>query len=733
MQLNTEQALKQAIAAHKDGKLNEAENIYRAILQSQPNHPDANHNLGVIAVSLNQIEAAVPLFKTALDTVPNEEQFWLSYVDALVRAERLKDAKQAIKKAKKKGFDAKKLRRLISQPKRVAKSDAEAHNNLGNTLLGRGRLVEAEASYKQAIVLKPNYAEAYNNLGNTLQGLNRLVEAEASYNRAIALKPNYAEAHYNLGVALHGLDRLTEAEANYKKAIASKPYYPEAHNNLGIALQGLGRLTEAEASFNQAIALKPDFATAHNNLGNTLEELGRLTEAEASHKEAIAYKPDYAEAHNNLGIALRGLGRFNEQKASFEQAIALKPDYAEAHNNLGNTLHRLGWLTEAEASFKQAIALKPDYAEAHNNLGGTLTGLGRLTEAEACFNQAIALKPDFAEAYRQVTIIKKLDSQDERFLKMLKLHRDNVLSDDQRCHINFGLAKVHEDLENFELAFIHYAEGNELRKKLLNYHINQDVELFANIKSTYPRLEQCSVSSSKLQRSATPIFVVGMPRSGTTLIEQIVSSHRLVTGAGELDYVEFFGSAMATGCSDISHEALLNFRHNYLEKLKRHSGGKQFITDKMPQNFRYIGLLAAAFPEAKFIHVKRHSSAVCWGNFKTYFSAKDLGYAWAMDDIVTYFKLYQNLMEFWDSVLHRRIYNLDYELLTDNQEPETRKLIDYIGLDWDENCLFPEGNTRSVLTASSLQVRQKVYRGSSDEWKKYELFLDGAFEGLSSS
>ena len=330
-----------------------------------------------------------------------------------------------------------------------------------------------------------------------------------------------------------------------------------------------------------------------------------------------------------------------------------------------------------------------------------------------------------------MTGVKKFDSQDEQFFKMLELYDDESMSDEQRYHVNFGLAKVHEDLEDFERAFTHYAEGNELRKKLLGYDVSQDVELFRKIKVNYPRLEQASFEPEKLSIEPTPIFIVGMPRSGTTLVEQIVSSHPLVTGAGELPYVELFGSAMATDFSDSNHEGLLHFRNGYLNKLEGHSEGSLWVTDKMPQNFRYLGLLSKAFPEAKFIHVKRCPEAVCWGNFKTFFSGNGLGYAWAIDDIVTYYKLYQSLMEFWGDALHTRVYNLDYELLADNQESETRTLIDFIGLDWDENCLYPEGNTRSVLTASSLQVRKKVYTGSSDQWRKYERFLDGAFASLS--
>ena len=434
MELTIEQALQQGVAAHNAGNLQEAERAYQAILQSQPKHPDANHNLGVIAISVNQIEAALLLFKTALDVNPNVEQFWMSYIDALVKNNQVKDAKQAIKKAKKNGFDAKKLQALLSQSKGVTDnkapsqellnsllehyqnkrfSDAEKlaiaisqefpNDNFSWKILGAvlritGRTSEAVDANQTAVALSPQDAEAHSNLGVTLKELGRLDEAAASFTQAIALKPDYAEAHSNLGNTLKELGRLDEAVASFTQAIALKPDYAEAHSNLGNTLKELGRLDEAEASFTQAIALKPDYAEAHSNLGNALKELGRLDEAEASYIQAIAFKPDYAEAHSNLGNTLRKLGRLEDAEASYMQAIALKPDYAEAHNNLGVSLQGLGRLDEAEASFTQAIALKPDYAGAHNNLGGTLKELGRLDEAVASFTQAIELKPNFAEA-----------------------------------------------------------------------------------------------------------------------------------------------------------------------------------------------------------------------------------------------------------------------------------------------------------------------------------------------
>ena len=595
------------------------------------------------------------------------------------------------------------------------------------------RFSDAEKLSLEIIQDFPKHQFAWKVLGAVLGTTGRKSEAEAAYQTAVALSPQDAGAHNNLGNTLKALGRLDEAEASYNQAIALKPDFAEAHNNLGNTLKALGRLDEAEASFNQAIALKPDFAVAYNNLGNTLKALGRLGEAEASYNQAIALKPDFAEAHNNLGSTLKVLGRLGEALASYNQAIALKPDFAVAHNNLGSTLKVLGRADEALASYNQAIALKPDYAVAHNNLGSTLKELGRADEALASYNQAIALKPDYAEAHRHLTLMKTYEVQDEQYSKMEELYLDENLSEEQRCHINFGLAKVCEDLGNFEQAFAHYTEGNGLRKKLLKYDINQDVELFKQLKSSYPKIEKNLLEPDTLSKNLMPIFIIGMPRSGTTLVEQIISSHLQVTGAGELKFAKQFGAAIATGITEVNNQSLLDFRHNYLSKLQNVSNGNLIVTDKMPQNFRYIGLLAVAFPEAKIIHVKRNPAAVCWANYKRYFVSKNIGYCYAIDDVISYHKLYENLMDFWTSTLSKRIYNLDYEQLTVNQETETRQLIEYLGLDWDENCLSPQNNPRRVATASNLQVRQKVYQGSSEQWKKFQPFLNGAFDGFLSS
>jgi hypothetical protein len=287
-----------------------------------------------------------------------------------------------------------------------------------------------------------------------------------------------------------------------------------------------------------------------------------------------------------------------------------------------------------------------------------------------------------------------------------------------------------EDLGDLSIAFDNYVAGGELRQKLLTYDFSQDQKLFSKIKNTAPQFKNVALNLSGETIKHTPIFILGMPRSGTTLIEQIVSSHTQVTGAGELGYLSRLGTKLISGLTAPTVEAVSVFQKRYLTELAKRANGQAFITVKMPQNFQYIALICAAFPEAKIIHVQRNAEATCWSNFKQYFVSKGLGYSYGLGDTVKYYGLYIDLMHFWYPSYSDRIYNLDYDKLTENQEPETRRLIEYLALNWQDACLAPQKNKRSVKTASQQQVQQKVYQGSSQAWRKYEPFLDGLFDGL---
>lgn len=365
MKLSIDEALQRGVAAHKAGKLQNAERLYRAILQLQPAHPDANHNLGILAVSLDKVEVALPLFKKAIETNPTIEQFWLSYIDALVRGRHFDTAKHAFNKAKEQGIDRGKLKVLevglpkIRQGDSFTKTLPIKNQTLSgsipseeemNNLLKHYQNRELDDGEKLALSLTlrfPEYQPVWTLLGAILKAANRIEEAIAAGEKAVQLGPSDALAHYNLGVMLGELQRFDSSEAAYRKAISLNPNFVEAQFNLGNVLKESGRLKEAEESFRQSIALKPGYAEAYNNLGTTLQGLKNFKEAEASYRKAISIKADYVEAYCNLGNTFQELGRLKEAEEVYRQSIALKKDYAEAHNKLGKALMRGGRHREA--------------------------------------------------------------------------------------------------------------------------------------------------------------------------------------------------------------------------------------------------------------------------------------------------------------------------------------------------------------------------------------------------
>jgi tetratricopeptide (TPR) repeat protein len=773
VELKLDQALQKGVEAHKAGKVQEADRYYTAILKANPNHPDANHNMGVLAVGIGKVETALPFFKTALDTNPNIDQFWISYIDALIKLDRLDEAKAVFDQAKNKGakgngFDEiekqlgsstsnnsnnqepsqAELQNLVNlyskgQVKQVLTeaselllkfpSSVDLYNITGAANQGLSKLEEAIQAYNKALSIDPDNATACNNKGSALKEQGKLEEAIDAYNKAIFIKPDYAEAHNNMGNALQEQGKLEQAIDAYNKAIFIKPDYAEAYNNMGIALKEQGKLEEAIDAYNNAIFIKPDYADACYNMGNALQEQGKLEEAIEAFNKAISIKADYAEAYYNMGIALKEQGKLEEAIDAYNKAIFIKPDYAEAYNNMGNALQEQGKLEEAIDAYNKAIFIKPDYAEAYNNMGNALQEQGKLEEAIDAYNKAIFIKPDYAEAYRNLSSIKKYNSDDKQFFQVKELYCQKGLNEDTRCHLSFALAKMYEDIGELDQNFTYLSSGNAMRKQLLNYSIDQDKNLFSKLKNAQPYLLKTLLDVKAGSIETIPIFILGMPRSGTTLVEQIISSHSEVLGAGELTHLFQLGLNLSADPTAINTAALSKLRNKYLSELSKLSDGKSIVTDKMPQNFLFIPLICAAFPEAKIIHVKRNAAATCWSNFKQYFPKNGLGYCYDLKDVVDYYKLYNDLTEFWQSQYGDRIYNLNYENLTTDQENQTRKLIKHIGLSWEEACLSPDKNKRSVKTASQQQVRQKVYKGSSEAWRKYEPYLNGAFDSLPSS
>jgi len=508
--------------------------------------------------------------------------------------------------------------------------------------------------------------------------------------------------------------------------INNYPDNPLLYNLRGGCYSGLKQLHAAINSYQQAIKIKPNFAKAHYNLGLSLVNIGHLDKAIASYKQAVTIKPSYALAHNNLGIALKKSGQLNLAINSFKQALIIKPDYAEAHSNLANAFARLNQRDLAIKEYERALQIKPDFAEAHNNLGVSFMAIGQFDAASKCYESALKIKPNYAEVHRHLSQLKQYRPGDPQIELVKSLLSDSTINNADRMHLSFTLAKVSDDLGN-KSQFLNYLnKGNHLRKQNLKYTIEKDERLFDQIKKIFNE-QLLPINNDELIKpsSVRPIFIIGMPRSGTTLTEQILASHNHVYGAGELSTLgtliaPIIKNLTANDVNHITQDHLHDIRHQYLNFLLQLNVPEKIITDKMPLNFRFTGFILALFPEAKIIHLRRDARATCWSIYKHYFISNGNGFAYNLNDLAHFYNLYTDLMTFWQQLFPGKIYDLCYEQLTTNQEKETRNLLNHCDLNWEKQCLEFHTTKRAVSTASTRQVKQKMYQGSSEAWRKYE-------------
>ena len=473
----------------------------------------------------------------------------------------------------------------------------------------------------------------------------------------------------------------------------------------------------------------PNYSFGWKILGSVLKLNGKINESLAATLKSVELSPNDFEVHYNLANIYKEIGNLSDAVNCYKKSISLKSNYFQAFFNLANTYKELEILDEAIKSYQKAISIKPDYAKAYYNLATVFQELGKLDDAKKNYENAIFFNPNFVEAHRHLASIKVFYKKDEQFSKIIQIYNDNKTSKEELCHINFTLAKIYEDLKDYKSAFFHYTEGNMFKSKQINYNIENDQLIFKQIKSNYSKIKEFTLNISD-NISIVPIFIVGMPRSGTSLIEQIISSHSSVTGGGELSFAAKFGASIARGVDLINSQKLIDFRNYYLNNIKRLSKGNYMVTDKAPLNFFYIGLILSSLPEAKIVNVNRNPAALCWANYKQFFLSKNLGYSYNIEDIKIYLSLYSDLMNFWNSIFKDKIYNLDYDKLTINQEKETYKLIKFLDLKWEDSCLKPQYNDRIVSTASNLQIRKEIYKYSSNDWHKYKPFLNGLLDNI---
>jgi tetratricopeptide (TPR) repeat protein len=794
--LTLPEAMKRAVAAYQCGQLREANELARAIVGVKPDYFDAVHLMAVISTQQRRLDEALASYDRALALRPDHVEALCNRGVTLHEVRRFDEALASYDRALalrpnytealcNRGATLHALRRLdealASHDRALGMQPhhAGALFNRGMTLHELKRFDEALASYDRALALRPNYAEAFYNRGNTLHELKRFDEAVASYDRALALQPDHVGALYNRGITLHELKRFDEALASHDGALALQPNYPEALFNRGNALHELRRFDEALASYDRALMLRPDHAealcnrgaTLHElkrfnealtsydrglalrpdytgtlfNRGNTLRQLKRFDEALASYDRALALRPDNAEALCNRGNTLHELKRFDEALTSYDRALALRPGYAGALYNRGNTLHERGDLHAALAHYRRTLSLKPEFADAYNNTGNVLEELGQLQEAQSAYCEALRHDPNSTAAYVNLAAGKTFKPGDAHLAAMEALAaKSEGLSTTDRMRLDFALGKAYADLNDHSRSFKHLLAGNAAKRATIGYDETVALGRFDRIETVFTP-ELIAARSGGGNPSALPIFVLGMPRSGTTLVEQIIASHPAVHGAGEL---QLLSDVVRTVCGpdgnsvpypelmlSLDHAALHRIGARYVAKLgelaaKHGAPGAERVTNKMPSNYYFVGLIHLALPNAKIIHTIRDPLDTCMSCFSRLFTAEQ-NYTYELGELGRYYRGYERLMAHWRRVLPvGRILDVRYEDVVADLEQQARRIIAYCELPWDDRCLSFHKTDRPVRTASSTQVRQPIYTSAIGRWHAYKTHIEPLLDGL---
>jgi tetratricopeptide (TPR) repeat protein len=719
--------LNAGLAHHQTGQLEQAAACYQEVLQRKPDHAEALHLLGLIAYQQGRLDQAVDLIRRAVTLNPHAAPFHCNLAE-LHRA--LGELDRAVA--------------CCREALRLQPNYPEAANNLGMALLAQKDMSGAAEQFRVALRLRPDDALLHDNLASALRAVGDRGAAIAECNEALRLTPHLAEAHSNLGQML--LERYQRPQALFhcREAVRLRPNLAEGHNNLGNVLRELGQIAEAKACYAQALRIAPRLALTYSNLGQALQEEGALIEALACYRQGLAHDPHSARIHAHLASALQEQEEYDSALEHFRHALELAPDYPEAHNGLGSLLHERGRYPEAVAACREVIRLRPDFAAGHVNLGHILEELGSFDEALACFREAIGHDPENVNAYAlMATMLRgKLPAEDQEAARRL-LARPNQ-PPGRRIPLHFGLAQVLDAQGDYAAAAEHLREANGLsiqlwRRQGLAYDSEAHTRFVDKLRAAFTpefftRLRDCGDASER------PIFIVGLPRSGTTLTEQILASHSRVYGAGELDHarnlfdslprlLEMAGPSFE--CLERLDRAMVQRLSGwFLDRLNEQDARSDRVADKMPDNYLYLGLLATLFPRARFIHCRRDLRDVAVSCWMQHF--RNIRWASELDDIARRFLDYRRLMSHWRSSLPVPLLEVDYEETVSDLEGTARRLVAWCGLEWESACLAFHEKERPIRTASLTQVRQPIYKGSVARWKNYEPGLTPLFERLNS-
>lgn len=688
--LSIPEALQRAYAHWNAGQAAQAEQLCQRVLAAWPGQADALHLLGLMAHAYGNLDLAISH-----------------------------------------------LRGACMSPRAPAVYSA----NLAEMCRQKGLLAEAEEAARRAVAMDATLVAGWNNLGIVLQEAGKFEESRVCLARVIAMQPEWAEAHNNLGNTCRRLGRLDLAEPYYRRALELNPDYAEARSNLAFLLSTQGHYDEAAVEARRAIDLNPRLVDAYLNLAEVETSRRRYDAALQALEMLRGFAPQHPSALIACSKSLRQIERHTEALDFARQAVAVVPHSADAHHTLALVLQALGATEEALAEFERAAQLPGAVAEdALLGRAMLLMEAGHKDEARAAFDRAQEAFPDSALIIAARADAHRFSAGDPGIAALeayLAQGERRPLPD--RIAVHFALGKAYLDVKDSERAFVCFHAGNRLKRASFDYDVAETGRWMAHIERTITP-EVIRQLQGKGAASELPVFVVGMPRSGTTLIEQIVSSHPQVTGAGELSAlrlaVEASGvfpdglAALArrsnTAHGDEAARVLKQIGNAYLERIaplvKGNAHGTRLV-DKMPGNFLYAGLIALILPGARIVHARRDPVDTCLSCYTKLFGG-DQSFAYDLHELGTFYRDYERLMAHWRSVLPPdRFIEVDYEAVVEDLEGQARRLVEFLGLPWDDACLNFHENRRVVRTASVNQVRQPIYRTSKGRWRAHAAHL----------
>ena len=622
---------------------------------------------------------------------------------------------------------------------RQAPRHAQALNMLGVLGCQTGNIEAGRRLIQQAIGLEPQQADFHNNAGMAALQMRALEPAIEAFEQAVRLRPRFAEAQFNLGNAhLAGGDPAA-AETCFRKALRVRRDYPDALNNLGNLLRQRGAIREAVQVLRRLVSVAKRSAEAHFNLALALEAAGESDEALATYRQVLVLDAGAWKAHAHIAACHRMRGELDEARAAYDAALDIAGDEAALLNARGLIAHARNDIDAARADFERALAAKPGNARALDNLGMTWAAEGNRDRARECFERAVDAQPDLGSAWRNLSELCDDPAEAGALAARVETVASGAENDARRpAELDFALGNLRDRTGEHDAAFEAFKRGNAARKARSAFDAEQQNRYIDALIEVFDKAWFEAAAEYERPADETPVLVLGMPRSGTSLVEQILASHPSVAGAGELTFfperIARLSSTLASPepfpfCVRDRGASLVPIAGQYLQLLREAGGAAVRVTDKMPYNFLYLGLIAAILPGTRVVHCRRDPIATCFSIY-----TRDLvgnhPYAYDFDDLACAYAGYERLMAHWRSVLPLGLFEIDYETLLAATEPTARELVAFCGLPWSASCLAFHTTARPVTTASQWQVRKPLYHTAKGHWQHYAQHLVPLTEAL---